>query len=129
MKVTRFLKRVGIIAIPIIAVIIVTLCFDGISTLSFNAAHPGKLSQVLFSINKMAICQSFVSIVIAFWVFFSLMNWAKAKIHRMELKESLEADGQEGDGSENETENDNDHGDNNKRMPNDQYSVNSNVIV
>lgn len=119
MKVTRFLKRVGIVAIPIIAVIIVTLWFDGISTLSFNAAHPDKLSKFLYSINKVATCQSFVSIAITFWVFFSLMNWAKAKIHRMELKEALEADEQEGDGSENETENNNDHGDNNKRMPND----------
>lgn len=103
MKVTRFLKRVGIVAIPIIAVIIVTLCFDGISTLSFNASHPDKLSQALFSINKVATCQGLVAIVIAFWVFFSLMNWAKAKIHRMELKEALEADGQEGD-ENNETE-------------------------
>lgn len=67
MKVTRFLKRVGIVAIPIIAVIIVTLCFDGISTLSFNAAHPDKLSQVLFSINKVATCQGLAAIVIAFW--------------------------------------------------------------
>lgn len=119
MKVTRFLKRVGIVAIPIIAVIIVTLCFDGISTLSFNASHPDKLSQALFSINKVATCQGLVAIVIAFWVFANLMNWAKAKIRRMELKESLEADGQEGDDGENDTENDNDHGDNNKRMPND----------
>lgn len=86
MKVTRFLKRVGIVAIPIIAVIIVTLCLDGISTLSFNAAHPGKLSQVLFSINKMAVYQGLVAIVIAIYVFVSLKNWAMAEIHRMELK-------------------------------------------
>lgn len=116
MKVTRFLKRVGIVAIPIIAVIIVTLCFDGISTLSFNAAHPDKLSQALFSSNKMAVYQGLVAIVIAFWVFANLMNWAKVKIHRMELKEELEDD--EHDDENDETENDNDHGDNNKRTPN-----------
>ena len=114
MKVVRFLKRVGIAAIPILAVIIVILCFDGISTLSFNAAHPDKLSQVLFSINKVAVCQGVVAIIIAFCVFCSLMNWAKAKIHRMELKEGLEADEQEGDdeednNAENKDNDDNEH--------------------
>lgn len=45
MKVVRFLKRVGIAAIPILAVVILMLCFNIASMLSFNTHYPDKLSQ------------------------------------------------------------------------------------
>lgn len=39
MKVVKFLKRVGIAAIPILAVVILMLCFNIASMLSFNTTR------------------------------------------------------------------------------------------
>lgn len=54
MKVVKFLKRVGIAAIPILAVVILMLCFNIASMLSFNAHYPDKLSQKLFATNTLS---------------------------------------------------------------------------
>lgn len=114
MKVVRFLKRVGIAAIPILVLVILLLCFNSISILSFYAVHPDKLSRDLFAINMFNTYWILMSIGTSSGVFFKLRNWAKAKIHRMELKEELEADEQEGDdeednNAENKDNDDNEH--------------------
>lgn len=83
MKVVRFLKRVGIAAIPILAVVILMLCFNIASMLSFNTHYPDKLSQKLFATNTLSMYWVFASIVASFWAFFKLMDWAKAKIRQM----------------------------------------------
>ena len=95
MKVVRFLKRVGIVAIPILAVVILLLCFNSISILSFNAVHPDKLSRDLFANNMFNTYWILISIVASFWVFFKLMDWARAKIRQMNT-EKPEADEQKG---------------------------------
>lgn len=95
MKVVRFLKRVGIAAIPILAVVILMLCFNIASMLSFNTHYPDKLSQKLFATNTLSMYWVFASIVASFWVFFKLMDWARAKIRQMDTEE-LEADEQKG---------------------------------
>lgn len=91
MKVVRFLKRVGIAAIPILAVVILMLCFNIASMLSFNTHYPDKLSQKLFATNTLSMYWVFASIVASFWVFFKLMDWARAKIRQMNT-EDPEAD-------------------------------------
>ena len=106
MKVVKFLKRVGIAAIPILAVVILMLCFNIASMLSFNTHYPDKLSQKLFATNTLSMYWFFASIVASFWVFFKLMDWARAKIRQMNT-ETPEADEQQ-----------NDHGDNDNRKPN-----------
>lgn len=95
MKVVRFLKRVGIVAVPILAVVILLLCFNSISILSFNAVHPDKLSRDLFANNMFNTYLILTSIVASFWVFFKLMDWARAKIRQMDT-ETPEADEQKG---------------------------------
>lgn len=95
MKVVRFLKRVGIAAIPIFAVVILMLCFNIASMLSFNTHYPDKLSQKLFATNTLSMYWFFASIVASLWAFFKLMDWAKAKIRQMDTEE-LEADEQKG---------------------------------
>lgn len=107
MKVVRFLKRVGIAAIPILAVVILMLCFNIASMLSFNTHYPDKLSQKLFATNTLSMYWVFASIVASFGVFFKLMDWARAKIRQMNT-ENPEADEQQNDHGDN----DNDHGDN-----------------
>ena len=83
MKVVRFLKRVGIVAIPILAVVILLLCFNSISILSFNAVHPDKLSRDLFANNMFNTYWILISIGTSLGVFFKLRNWKKAKIRKM----------------------------------------------
>lgn len=83
MKVVRFLKRVGIAAIPILAVVILMLCFNIASMSSFNTHYPDKFSQKLFATNTLSMYWVFASIVASFWVFFKLMDWARAKIRQM----------------------------------------------
>ena len=100
MKVVRFLKRVGIVAIPIIAVVILLLCFNSISILSFNAVHPDKLSRDLFANNMFNTYWILISIVASFWVFFKLMDWARAKIRKMNTEESEADEHKEGDEGE-----------------------------
>lgn len=91
MKVVRFLKRVGIAAVPILAVVILLLCFNSISILSFNAVHPDKLSRDLFANNMFNTYWILISIGTSFVVFFKLRIWGKTKIHQMNAEES-EAD-------------------------------------
>ena len=95
MKVVRFLKRVGIVAVPILAVVILMLCFNIASMSSFNTHYPDKLSQKLFATNTLSMYWFFASIVASFWVFFKLMDWARAKIRQMNT-EKPEADEQKG---------------------------------
>lgn len=95
MKVVRFLKRVGIVAIPILAVVILMLCFNIASMSSFNTHYPDKFSQKLFATNTLSMYWVFASIVASFWVFFKLMDWARAKIRQMNT-EDPEADEQKG---------------------------------
>ena len=97
MKVVRFLKRVGIVAIPILAVVILLLCFNSISILSFNAVHPDKLSRDLFANNMFNTCWILISIVTSLGVFFKLRNWARAKIRQMNAEESEADEHEEGD--------------------------------
>lgn len=95
MKVLRFLKRVGIVAIPNLAVIMVTLVFYGILTLASNTVHLGKLYLELFLSDKMlAAYWIFASIAVSFMIYPSLINWTKAKIRQMDTEES-KADEQE----------------------------------
>lgn len=95
MKVVRFLKRVGIAAIPILAVVILMLCFNIASMSSFNTHYPDKLSLKLFATNTLSMYWFFASIVASFWVFFKLMDWARAKIRQMDTEER-EAEEQKG---------------------------------
>ena len=89
MKALRFLKRVGIVAVPILAVIMVTLVFYGILTLASNRVHLGKLYLELFLSDKMLIAYwIFVSIAVSFMIYPSLINWTKAKIRQMDTEDS-----------------------------------------
>ena len=100
MKALRFLKRVGIAAVPILAVIMVTLVFYGILTLASNTVHLGKLYLELFLSDKMlAAYWIFASIAVSFMIYPSLINWTKAKIRQMDAEES-KADEQKGNKSE-----------------------------
>ena len=100
MKVVRFLKRVGIVAIPIFAVVILLLCFNSISILSFNAVHPDKLSRDLFANNMFNTYWILISIGTSLVVFFKLRNWARAKIRQMNAEESEADEHKEGDEGE-----------------------------
>ena len=100
MKVVRFLKRVGIVAVPILAVVILLLCFNSISILSFNAVHPDKLSRDLFANNMFNTYYILTSIVVSFWVFFKLMDWARAKIRQMNIEKPEADEHKEGDEGE-----------------------------
>ena len=100
MKVVRFLKRVGIVAIPILAVVILLLCFNSISILSFNAVHPDKLSRDLFANNMFNTYWILISIGMSLGVFFKLRNWARAKIRQMNTEESEADEHKEGDEGE-----------------------------
>lgn len=100
MKVVRFLKRVGIAAIPILAVVILMLCFNIASMLSFNTHYPDKLSQKLFATNTLSMYWVFASIVASFWAFFKLMDWAKAKIRQMNTDPPEVDEHKEGDEGE-----------------------------
>lgn len=100
MKVVRFLKRVGIVAIPILAVVILLLCFNSISILSFNAVHPDKLSRDLFANNMFNTYWILISIGTSLGVFFKLRNWKKAKIRQMDAEESEAEEYKEGDEGE-----------------------------
>ena len=97
MKVVRFLKRVGIAAIPIFAVVILLLCFNSISILSFNAVHPDKLSRDLFANNMFNTYWILISIGTSLGVFFKLRNWKEAKIRQMNAEESEADEHKEGD--------------------------------
>lgn len=95
MKALRFLNRVGIVAVPVFAVIMVTLVFYGILTLASNKVHLGKLYLELFLSDKMLIAYwIFVSIAASFMIYPSLINWTKAKIRQMDAEDS-KADEQE----------------------------------
>ena len=100
MKVVRFLKRVGIVAIPILAVVILMLCFNIASMSSFNAHNPDKLSQKLFATNTLSMYWVFASIVASLWAFFKLMDWARAKIRQMNAEKSEADEHKEGDEGE-----------------------------
>ena len=100
MKVVRFLKRVGIVAIPILAVVILLLCFNSISILSFNAVHPDKLSRDLFANNMFNTCWILISIVTSLGVFFKLRNWARTKIRQMNAEDPEADEHEEGDEGE-----------------------------
>lgn len=100
MKVVRFLKRVGIAAIPILAVVILMLCFDIASMSSFNTHYPDKLSQKLFATNTLSMYWVFASIVASFWVFFKLRDWARAKIRQMNTEKPEADEHKEGDEGE-----------------------------
>lgn len=100
MKVVRFLKRVGIVAIPIFAVVILLLCFNSISILSFNAVHPDKLSRDLFASNMFNTCWILISIGTSFGVFFKLRIWGKTKIRQINAEESEADEHKEGDEGE-----------------------------
>lgn len=100
MKVVRFLKRVGIAAIPILAVVILMLCFNIASMLSFNTHYPDKLSQKLFATNTLSMYWFFASIVASLWVFFKLMDWARAKIRQMNTETPEADEHKEGDEGE-----------------------------
>ena len=89
MKALRFLKRVGIAAVPVFAVIMVTLVFYGILTLASNRVHLGKLYLEMFLSDKMLIAYwIFVSIAASFMIYPSLINWKKAKIRQMDAEDS-----------------------------------------
>ena len=100
MKVVRFLKRVSIVAIPIFAVVMLLLCFNSISILSFNAVHPDKLSRDLFANNMFNTCWILISIVTSLGVFFKLRNLKKSKIRQMDTEESEADEHKEGDEGE-----------------------------
>ena len=100
MKVVRFLKRVGIAAIPFFAVVILLLCFNSISILSFNAVHPDKLSRDLFANNMFNTYWILISIGTSLEVFFKLSNWEKAKIRQMNAEETEADEHKEGDEGE-----------------------------
>ena len=100
MKVVRFLKRVGIVAIPILAVVILMLCFNIASMSSFNTHYPDKLSQKLFATNTLSMYWFFASIFASFCVFFKLMDWARTKIRQMDAEESEADEHEEGDEGE-----------------------------
>lgn len=100
MKVVRFLKRVGIAAIPILAVVILMLCFNIASMLSFNTHYPDKLSQKLFATNTLSMYWVFASIVASLWVFFRLMDWARARIRQMNTENPEADEHKEGDEGE-----------------------------
>lgn len=100
MKVVRFLKRVGIAAIPILAVVILMLCFNSISILSFNADHPDKLSRDLFANNMFNTYWILMSIGTSSGVFLKLRNWEKAKVRQMNAEESEADEHKEGDEGE-----------------------------
>ena len=100
MKVVRFLKRVSIVAIPIFAVVILLLCFNSISILSFNAVHPDKLFRDLFANNVFNTYWILISVGTSLGVFFKLRNWKKAKIRQMNAEESEADDHKEGDEGE-----------------------------
>lgn len=100
MKVVRFLKRVGIAAIPILAVVILMLCFNIASMSSFNTHYPDKLSQKLFATNTLSMYWVFASIIASFWVFFKLMDWARAKIRQMNTEKPEADEHKEGDEGE-----------------------------
>ena len=100
MKVVRFLKRVSIVAIPIFAVVILLLCFNSISILSFNAVHPDKLSRDLFANNMFNTYWILISVGTSLGVFFKLRNWKRAKIRQMNAEESEADDHKEGDEGE-----------------------------
>ena len=100
MKVVRFLKRVGIVAIPIFAVVILLLCFNIASMSSFNTHYPDKLSQKLFATNTLSMYWVFASIVASFWVFFKLRIWEKAKIRQMDTETPEADERKEGDDGE-----------------------------
>lgn len=95
MKVLRFLKRVGIVAIPVFVVIMVSLVFYGILTLASNMVHCEKLYSELFTSNRMFATYWFLtSIATSFLIYPSLIEWMKAKIRQMDKEES-KADEQE----------------------------------
>ena len=96
MKVVRFLKRVSIVAIPIFAVVILLLCFNSISILSFNAVHPDKLSRDLFANNMFNTYWILISIGTSLGVFFKLRNWGKEKVRQMNVEESEADEHEEG---------------------------------
>ena len=100
MKVVRFLKRVSIVAIPIFAVVILLLCFNSISILSFNTHYPDKLSQKLFATNTLSMYWFFAIIVASLWAIFKLKDWARAKIRQMNVEESEADEHEEGDEGE-----------------------------
>lgn len=99
MKAKRFLKRVGIISVPILATLLPMLVFNGVCEWAFNAAHPDDLSQLFFTVGKQAVSHVMVSFVIALWIFASLMNWAKGKFLKMEAAENKEQDADAGKGN------------------------------
>lgn len=89
MKALRILKRAGIVAVPILAVIMVTLVFYGILTLASNTVHLGKLYLELFLSDKMLVAYwIFWSIAVSFMIYPSLINWTKAKIRQMDADDS-----------------------------------------
>lgn len=100
MKVVKFLKRVGIAAVPILAVVILLLCFNSISILSFNAVHPDKLSRDLFANNMFNTYWILISIGTSLVVFFKLRIWGKAKIRQMNAEETEADEHKEGDDGE-----------------------------
>ena len=100
MKVVRFLKRVCIAAVPILAVVILLLCFNSISILSFNAVHPDKLSRDLFANNMFNTYWILIIIGTSLGVFFKLRNWEKSKIRQMNAEESEADEHEEGDEGE-----------------------------
>ena len=100
MKVVRFLKRVGIVAIPILAVVILLLCFNIASISSFNTHYPDKLSQKLFATNTLSMYCFFAIIVASLWAIFKLKDWARAKIRQMNAEESEADEHEEGDEGE-----------------------------
>lgn len=100
MKVVRFLKRMGIAAVPILAVVILMLCFNIASMLSFNTHYPDKLSQKLFATNTLSMYWFFASIVASLWAFFKLMDWARAKIRQMDTEEPEAEEHKDGDEGE-----------------------------
>ena len=100
MKVVRFLKIVGIVAIPILAVVILLLCFNSISILSFNAVHPDKLSRDLFANNMFNTYWILISIGTSLVVFFKLRIWGKTKIRQINAEESEADEHKEGDEGE-----------------------------
>lgn len=100
MKVVKFLKRVGIVAIPILAVVILLLCFNSISILSFNAVHPDRLSRDLFANNMFNTYWILISIGTSLVVFFKLRICGKAKIRQMNAEKPEAEEHKEGDEGE-----------------------------
>lgn len=95
MKALRFLKRVGIAAIPVFAMIMVSLVFYAILTLTSNTIHCEKLYPEQFTSNRMLATYWFLtSIAASFLIYPSLINWTKSKIRQMDAEDS-KADEQE----------------------------------